>query len=108
MNRLRRENRESVIKTIVIPLLLTLLVIGLMFLGMHLFTDSAIEQDRRLTENSIRKTVITCYADEGRYPPDIDYMEEHYGLRVDNDRYIIDYDCLAANIFPNINVFTRK
>lgn len=108
MNRLRRENRESIIKTIVIPLLLTLLLIGLMVLGMYLFTDTAIEQDRLLTESSIRKTVITCYADEGRYPPDISYMEEHYGLKADADRYIIDYDCPAANIFPNINVFTRE
>ena len=31
-----------------------------------------------------------CYAVEGRYPPDLDYLEEHYGIRTEHRRFAVD------------------
>lgn len=59
-----------------------------------------------ITENSIRRAVITCYTQEGSYPPDIDYLKENYGLKV-NDEYTVRYSIFASNIMPSITV-TRK
>lgn len=107
MNNLRKESLERTLKTVVFPLMLTLIVVITMVIGAFLFSGSVVTQDLELTESSIRKTVITCYADEGRYPPDISYMEERYGLRIDHDRYNVVYDCMASNIFPNIDVYVK-
>lgn len=60
-----------------------------------------------ITESSIRRAVITCYAQEGSYPPDIDYLKENYGLRV-NDEYTVRYSIFASNVMPSITVIRKR
>ena len=66
-------------------------------------TDS---ESLTIVENSIRRAVITCYAQEGSYPPDIEYLKENYGLYLSDD-YVVSYDMFASNIMPNI-IVSRK
>lgn len=60
-----------------------------------------------VTEKSVRRAVIACYAEEGSYPPDIDYLKENYGLKV-SDKYVVYYDIFAPNIMPNITVARKQ
>ncbi len=60
-----------------------------------------------ITENSVRRAVITCYAQEGCYPPDIEYLKKNYGLRI-SDEYSVHYDIFASNIMPNITVARKQ
>ncbi len=55
-------------------------------------------------ETGLRRTAVTCYAAEGRYPPSVDYMEQHYGLQYDRSRYVVQYEIFADNIMPDITV----
>ena len=45
-----------------------------------------------------------CYAAEGVYPPTLEYMEEHYGIQIDRQRYTVHYEVFASNIMPDITV----
>ncbi len=54
---------------------------------------------------AIEKTVMQCYASEGSYPADLDYLVKHYGLILDEENYIYDYHVFSSNIMPEINVF---
>lgn len=58
-------------------------------------------------EQAVRRAAVQCYAVEGIYPPDLGYMREHYGLQVDEERYLIDYRCFASNLTPDITVLPR-
>ena len=62
--------------------------------------DEAVSQ----LESAIRQAVVTCYATEGYYPPDMDYIVEHYGIQLDESRYLVSYDIFAENIMPEITV----
>jgi|AGTN01.1.fsa_nt_gi hypothetical protein len=66
--------------------------------------------DKRLSE--VRDTVLAyvaqCYALEGEYPPDLDYLAENYGLQLDTAHYTYHYDMYASNILPDVRVFVRK
>ena len=64
------------------------------------------EQGKIKLENAIRRSAVACYAAEGAYPPDVDYLIEHYGLSVDESRYIVHYDIFAENLMPDITVLT--
>ena len=64
-------------------------------------------QGRILLEEAVRKTAVACYAAEGFYPPDIAYMQEHYGLQWNVKRYIIHYEIFASNLMPDITVLIR-
>jgi hypothetical protein len=58
-------------------------------------------------EETVMKYVIQCYASEGSYPPDLDYLSEHYGLILDYENYIYDYEIFASNIRPNITILDK-
>jgi len=61
-----------------------------------------------VVENMISNAVVQCYALEGRYPPDIAYMQEHYGIYIDEERYIVHYDSIASNLMPQITVLPNE
>lgn len=103
-----RQNRPRYIwKTIVLPTLICVALLSVMILAVYKFNDLSVEQDRQLTLAAIRKASIQCYADEGRYPADVEYLVEHYNVNIDEDEFMVVYDCAASNISPNISVFRR-
>ena len=88
--------------------LLLLLAVAVFFLG----ALSRMEEDRRAAgrqqlETALRRTAVTCYASEGFYPPDVAYMQEHYGLQFDEESYVIRYERTASNWMPDITVLEK-
>lgn len=69
-------------------------------------TGNSAEEKKQL-EEAIRRSVITCYAAEGVYPPDFAYVKEKYGIVVDESRYLVVYDVFAENLMPDITVLER-
>jgi hypothetical protein len=65
--------------------------------------------DKRAQEikTTIMSNVAQCYALEGKYPSDLEYLEDHYGLQLDHKNYSYHYDIFASNIFPNVRVFPK-
>lgn len=62
------------------------------------------EEDLRQLEETLRRSCVACYAAEGVYPPDLDYLKEHYGLQIDEERYTVKYSAFAENLMPDITV----
>lgn len=58
-------------------------------------------------EQALKRCAVTCYATEGIYPPDVDYMKEHYGIQIDEERYVVIYDIFAENLMPDITVLDK-
>ena len=88
--------------------LLSLFFAGLVLLGFltalnNLETARQAEGQRQL-EEAVRRAAITCYALEGAYPPDIGYLQAHYGLRYDESSYTIHYQLPASNLMPDITI----
>jgi hypothetical protein len=67
---------------------------------------TGVEQAAQLRE-AVRRAMITCYATEGQYPPSLEYLEEHYALSFDDERYIVSYDAFASNVMPTVSIFRR-
>lgn len=63
--------------------------------------------ETELVRTAVRSAALTCYAVEGAYPPDVDYLVEHYGLRYNSERFIVAYDAFASNVVPEIRVLER-
>ena len=66
------------------------------------------EEGRQQLENAIRRAAVACYAAEGIYPPTLDYLIEHYGLQINEERYTVFYEIFAENIMPEITVLEKK
>lgn len=65
------------------------------------------KQGKQQLEEVLRRTAATCYAAEGCYPPDLDYMCNRYGLRYDEAQYKVYYELFASNLMPNITVLDK-
>lgn len=59
-------------------------------------------------EHTIHRAVLTCYSIEGVYPATLEYVEEHYGLQIDHEKYAVFYEIFADNIMPEITVVKLK
>jgi len=58
------------------------------------------ERQRAALEDSLTRTITECYAEEGRYPQNLGYLEENYGLIYDSDLFYVDYQVRGSNIRP--------
>ncbi len=64
-------------------------------------------QNLQTMRAAIRKSIVSCYAIEGVYPPDVRYLENHYGIVINHSRYIVRYDFAGANIMPSVEVLEK-
>lgn len=64
-------------------------------------------QGKRQLEEAVRRTVVACYSVEGFYPPNVQYLQDHYGLQYDVERYNIRYEAVASNLMPDITVLEK-
>lgn len=72
--------------------------------GVLRFSKQADEEGAQTLRDGIRRASVQCYAIEGRYPPSVQYLEDNYGIRIDEDRYYVFYVGFASNIMPEITV----
>lgn len=67
------------------------------------------EEDRlNALTDAVKRASVQCYAIEGRYPPSVEYLEEHYGIVIDRGRYNVFYDGWASNIMPDITILPAE
>ena len=90
-------------KEIAIVLLMVLLLGGVVYLVTRVDTAQSGAQNQ-FVYDAVRIAALTCYAVEGAYPEDLDYLRENYGLAYDESRYMVSYDAFAVNQVPTIFV----
>jgi len=104
----KQKRSRYIWKSVLLPAIILGALIFILVFGVSRFSMINDEQSRILTEQSLKKAVIQCYANEGRYPADITYLEENYYLVIDTDKYFVYYDCWADNVMPDIAVYSRN
>ena len=68
------------------------------------FLARARAEGAQTLRDGITRACVQCYAIEGRYPPSVAYLEERYGIQIDEERYNVFYSGFASNLMPDITV----
>jgi hypothetical protein len=76
--------------------------------GVSSVDSTTSEEQVKSLETAVRRSVAQCYAVEGTYPPDLDYLKEHYGLIYDSESYYIDYTAIGSNMMPDVTILPRS
>lgn len=100
-----RERKRGSAALLLLPAVIVVLLLFLASLS-HLDRDR-VEEGRQQLEQALRRSAAACYAAEGIYPPDVEYLKEHYGIQIDEERYAVFYDAFASNLMPDITVLER-
>ena len=106
---MRREENVlgRLLRLLALPVAGALLLMGFASAVNGLDRDSR-EESKRQLEEALRRGCVACYATEGVYPPDLEYLKERYGVQVDEEKYMVDYQVFARNLMPSITVLERK
>ena len=91
-----------------ISLLLIALLIVYMYTAINNAQKKSNAESFKILSDAIMRSAVQCYAIEGFYPPNIEYLEQNYGLLVDHDKYFISYSVFASNIIPDIDLFQKN
>lgn len=70
-------------------------------------SEASLREGEQVLRQSITSAAAACYALEGRYPENLQYLIDHYGIRVDTDTYIVSYMAWGENLLPDVQVFAR-
>ncbi len=65
-------------------------------------------EGRQQLEDALRRAAVACYAAEGIYPPTLDYLVQHYGVQINEERYTVFYEVFAENLMPEITVLEKE
>ena len=90
-------------REIALVLLMILLIGGVWLVVSRLGDKSGTAQTQFVTD-AVHNAALTCYAVEGAYPTDLEYLRAHYGLAYDQSRYMVRYDSFGMNLMPDITV----
>lgn len=91
-----------------LPLIGAVLIACLFLSGLKNLDAGQSEQGVQQLEQALRRAAVSCYAAEGCYPPDVAYMQQYYGVQIDESRYLVHYRVFAENLMPEITVTVKK
>lgn len=104
---MKREKGTSVLAGILLPVAAVLVVLAFLT-GLSNLTQGRAQEDQVQLEEVLRRSAVACYAAEGIYPPDLAYLEEHYGVQIDKERYTVIYEVFASNLMPDITILENE
>ncbi|MEG2813819.1 MAG: hypothetical protein RSA79_04375 [Oscillospiraceae bacterium] len=88
----------------VLPLLFFTAILCIFAISFGKTTAKTKEQQLIVLQNAFERAVINCYATEGSYPQNSKYIEENYGVYINHDLYVVDYEAIGSNIRPTIKI----
>lgn len=91
----------------IIYLLLSILIAVNLVAAVSVSQSIARTQGAATLRESIVDAAIQCCAVEGSYPSTLSHLEENYGLVVNADDYVVNYEWLGDNVPPSVMVKAR-
>ncbi len=102
--KVRKRGILEVLRSHLLSIVFFVVIFVLFWMGINSAERSSEAEGKRVLEENLHKAVVSCYALEGAYPSSVSYLEEHYGLTYDKDKYTIIYVPFASNIIPDMSV----
>lgn len=104
MNRFQTDKRKLGWIRRLLPLLAFCAVTALFLMGLSSVSRAASEEAAESLEDAVRRGAVQCYALDGFYPDSLRYLEEHYGITYDKEKYVVSYEVIGSNLMPDIMV----
>jgi len=102
----RKKEIRSTVTAVMLPVVIVAVVLCF-FSALSNLTNGHAGEERQQLEDALRRAAVACYAAEGVYPPDLAYLQEHYGVQINERRFIVDYQPVADNLMPDITIMEK-
>lgn len=95
-------------KNIIISIIIFIVIFSCFWLGITSFSKKTSAREQETLVTAINRGITHCYSIEGSYPESLQYLEEHYGLVYDKERFFIDYQTIGSNIIPDVTIIDKE
>lgn len=99
-----QQKKEFTTGAVVITVLCFFVVLAVFLYAMGEVDQGSRQRQEEALQNAVNRDITICYAQEGRYPEDLKYLEDNYGLTWDKKEFSVKYQVVGANIRPYITV----
>ena len=89
------------------PIILLVMVLVAFSLFAGNMTDSNSAREKEILQKAIDRSITQCYALEGVYPDNLEYLEQEYGLTYNKEHFFVDYQYIGSNLRPDITIIER-
>ena len=100
----KRKGLFSTFKDVLLPVVIIAAVLLTVSQGIKSMDGKYRVEQYKSATNAVNRAVVQCYVLEGRYPPNIKYLQDNYALAIDTSKYHITYDIFASNVMPTVRV----
>ena len=98
--------RQFDVKLVGLAIMIVVVVLMFIFMLNPLNDISDPQKKASLVEEIIDKAMIQCYALEGSYPGNLDYLET-YGIVLDDTSYYYFFEPIGSNVKPIVQVIPK-
>ena len=88
-------------------ILVVALLLGVGYMAINSMISAGDAGETRMVRDAVKNAALTCFAVEGAYPADLQYLRDYYGLAYDETKYHVMYEAFASNQMPRILVTVR-
>lgn len=83
------------------------IVAGWMIISLTQLQSKLNQEGAKRLEEALQRAAISCYSMEGIYPSSLEYLQQNYGVYIDEQKYHVFYEVIGENIKPEIKVYQR-
>ncbi len=91
-----------------LPVFLLFLVLGVFIAFSGSFAKTNLSYEKDLLQKALDRSITQCYALEGTYPSNLEYLEEHYGLTYNKEHFFVSYQYIGGNLRPDVTIIEKE
>lgn len=91
----------------ILYLVIFFIVAGWMIISLTQLQSKLNQEGAKRLEEALQRAAISCYSMEGIYPSSLEYLQQNYGVYIDEQKYHVFYEVIGENIKPEIKVYQR-
>lgn len=107
MARFQYQLKPHIYRKFIVSICTFLLIVLLFYQGIESLSSGSLRRQKESLNNALNRSITYCYAVEGSYPEDLEYLKKHYGLTYDEDRFFVDYKTTGSNILPDVTIIEK-
>lgn len=91
----------------VLPSVIIIAALLFLIIGSDNLSSAGSDQEYTIVRNALDRSITQCYALEGAYPPDLDYLHDNYGFTYNTAHFYIDYQYIGGNLRPDVTIISK-
>ncbi len=98
---------KTMAKRDIIKIIIIIAVLALAVILINKMDSRQQSSETQIVRDAVKNAALTCYAVEGAFPEDVEYLRQYYSLAYDESRYFVTYEAFAPNVIPSIYITER-